>query len=101
MLDNTDSVKKIIYEKMNGFLEPWCYDSYIVQFVEDEFADGMPCEQLYRQVYDANCRLCDRLGVAEDSDVELIIDCLLKIAKQLSMKMYDYGAMQADSLQKP
>ena len=49
--------------------------------VPNIFAKGMPCSQLYEEVYDANCRLCKRLGdVDDDPDVELIINALLQIA---------------------
>ena len=46
---------------------------------------------LYKEVYDANRRICERLWVEEDRDVELIIGNLLKIGEYQSMKMYDYG----------
>ena len=76
---------------MTGF-----YDLKQVQFpeskiVEDEFAEGKPCAELYRRVYEANRRLCQRLGVDEDKDVETIINCMNDISCILAMKMYDYG----------
>lgn len=83
--------KQLIYELMIG-----AYDLEQVQFqeskiVEDEFAEGKPCAELYRSVFEANRRLCERLGVDEDEDVETIINCMNDIAHILAMKMYDYG----------
>jgi hypothetical protein len=46
---------------------------------------------LYQEVFDANQRLCDRLGVNEDKDIELIINSMQDIAKLLAFKMFDYG----------
>ena len=91
---NTDmeKQKQLIYNLMTGL-----YDRRKVQFpecgmVEDEFAEGKPCEELYRRVYEANVRLCRRLGVREDKDVEIIINCMNDISYILAMKMFDYGA---------
>ena len=64
--------KQLIYELMTGL-----YDLEQVQFpesklVENEYEDGKPCSELYGRVYDANVRLCERLGVEEDTDVNII-----------------------------
>jgi len=60
--------------------------------VENLFAIGRECAQLYDQVYAANLRLCQRLGVEEDSDVELIINSLLRIGELVGKRMFRYGA---------
>ena len=83
--------KQLIYELMTGL-----YDLEQVQFpesklVENEYKDGKPCSELYSRVYDANVRLCERLGVEEDADVDIIIDSMNEITRILAMKMYDYG----------
>ena len=59
--------------------------------VENMFADGRTCEELYTAVYEANLRLCERLGMQEDADVELIINSLLQISRLLGLKMFHYG----------
>ena len=59
--------------------------------VENMFADGRTCEELYNVVYEANLRLCERLGMQEDPDVELIINSLLRISRLLGLKMFQYG----------
>ena len=60
--------------------------------VENLFAIGRECEQLYSQVYDANLRLCQQLGVEENADVETIINSLLRICELTGKRMYRYGA---------
>ena len=59
--------------------------------VENLFAVGRECEQLYAQVYDSNLHLCQRLGVEEDADVEVIINSLLRIFELTGKRMYGYG----------
>lgn len=83
--------KQRIYDLMNGalILEQCTYPESKV--VVNEFQDGMPCEKWYAEVYAANRRICARLGVEEDSDIEIMIDRLQKIAEYQCKKMYDYG----------
>lgn len=60
--------------------------------IENAFADGAPCMELYSNAYNAYQRLCDRLGVVdEDDDVEIIFQSLLLISKNLGIKMFRYG----------
>lgn len=67
-------------------------ESYQVPGVENIYADDTPCSKLYHEVYEANIRLCERLEQPEDdSDVELIINNLLEIGKQIGLKMFYYG----------
>lgn len=56
-----------------------------------DFAEGSREEQLYQLVYEAKCRLNERLGTSEDTDIELIISSLLSIAQEVGVKMYRYG----------
>ena len=76
-----------IYDLLTGERFPGVNDPV----VENMFAEGRTCEELYNQVYEANLRLCERLGVQEDADVELIINSLLRISKLLGRKMFQYG----------
>lgn len=81
----------MVYDLMNGSLElDLCTDPE-KELVVDEYAAGSKCDQLYEEVFTANRRICQRLGVEEDKDVEIIIRNLLNIGEHLSMKMYDYG----------
>lgn len=86
--------KELVYLLMNGEIDLSVCPVKESVVVKDEFEEGKPCEKLYGKVYEANLRLCKRLGVEEldDDDVEEIINNCLDIAKHLSMKMYDYGA---------
>ena len=78
----------IVYDLLNGtrIRQPGDPD------VENLFADGGACEVLYDQIYRANLHLCQRLGVAEDPDIETIINSLLCICKLTGKRMYRYSA---------
>ena len=68
---------------------------YVIQNVriENEFEEGKPCSEAYKRVYAANRRLCERLGVDEDTDVEMIIDSMFEITRTVGEKMFEYGAV--------
>lgn len=94
-----EDLKDVIYILMNGEmkLEGECVE--IGKIIPNEFAEGAYCEQLYQKVYDANLRLCEKLGVEESKDVEIIISGLMRIGKHMAMKMYDYGELFAETEQ--
>lgn len=62
--------------------------------VENAFAPGQPCEKLYQQIYDAKCRLCDRLGEEENDDLESILDSFFEINRQMCLRMYRLGCLR-------
>lgn len=93
MKNESTELKKKIYELMTGEVDLEQYPVEESEVVKDEFLKGMPCEEAYRQMYEAKCRLYRRMGVTEEEDVELIINSLLRITEHLSYKMYDYGAL--------
>ena len=68
---------------------------YVIENVriQNEFEEGKTCSEAYKQVYEANRRLCERLGVDEDSDVEMIIDSMFEITRTVGEKMFEYGAV--------
>lgn len=67
-------------------------EHYQVPGVENAFAPNAPCTKLYEQIYQANLRLCKRLGKTEsDPDVELIINNFLEINHHIGLKMFHYG----------
>ena len=68
---------------------------YVIQNVriQNEFEEGKTCCEAYKRVYDANRRLCERLGVDEDPDVEMIIDDMLDITRIVAQRMFQYGAV--------
>lgn len=59
--------------------------------IEDAFATGSECEELYEGVYNANREICKKLGVEESREVENMIWNLDAIQKIIAMKMYEYG----------
>ena len=78
--------KEYIYSSLLGLLtEPHSE-------VEDLFTEGKKCEMLYTKVYDACQRLYERLGNFEDEDVEIIVNAMSEIQKEVALKMYEYGA---------
>jgi hypothetical protein len=83
--------KERIFGLMNGWYN--MNGAFIPEsnMVVNEFADGKTCATLYQEVFDANRRLCDRLGEDEDKDIELMINNMQDITKILAMKMFDYG----------
>ena len=66
---------------------------YVIQNVriKNEFEEGKTCSEAYKRVYEANRRLCERLGVDEDPDVEMIIDSMFEITRTVGEKMFEYG----------
>ena len=68
---------------------------YVIQNVriQNEFEEGKTSCEAYKRVYDANRRLCERLGVDEDPDVEIIIDSMFEITRTVGEKMFEYGAV--------
>lgn len=76
--------EKVYLSMLGELLEP-------MSGVKNAFAPGQPCDVLYQQIYDANRRLCQRLGVEEDADVECIVDCFFEITRELCLRMYRMG----------
>ena len=68
---------------------------YVIQNVriQNEFEEGKTCSEACKRVYEANRRLCERLGVDEDPDVEMIIDSMFAITRTVGEKMFEYGAV--------
>ena len=83
--------KEIIYQIMNGYIDVSTESLPQEIMVQNEFADGKECGQLYNQVYKAKLRLENKLRECDNEDIELIISYMSSIAEILSMKMYDYG----------
>lgn len=69
-------------------------EEYVIPGVHNAFAQGSRCDELYRQIYEANLRLCERLGKTDDDeDVELIINNFLEMNQILCLEMYRYGQL--------
>ena len=77
-----------VYLSLTGELR----EEYAIPGVENAFAAGSRCDELYGQIYEANRRLCERLGKSDDDrDVELIINNFLEMNRILCLEMYRYG----------
>lgn len=92
---NREDLKQTVFDLMNGSINLEEFPTEESQHVENEFEQGKVCATAYQQIYEANQRLCNRLGTDEDKDVECIISNFFDIIHHLSMKMYDYGTYYA------
>ena len=63
--------------------------------VENAFADGARCDQLYQRMHDTAERLCKRLDVEEDRDVETMIGSWMDMMHIVAIKMFEYGVQFA------
>lgn len=76
-------IAELVYESLIGEL------IVPIRDVPNAFAPGSLCEGKYQEMLDAYARLRDRLGVEdEDEDIEIIIDSLLVIQRELCLKMF-------------
>lgn len=82
-----DKIAEMIYDRLLGhnLLEADAYR------VDNLFEEGSPCDGLYQEIYDANLRICQKLGVEEDRDVQTIIDSFWEITKLVGEQMYRHG----------
>ena len=79
-----------VYDTLNGLVS----GEYALPDIENAFADGSECDQLYAELSEAYERLRDRLGVVdEDADVEVIIGNMLAMQHILCEKMFHYGKL--------
>ena len=78
----------LVYDTLADLLVEPCR----VPGVENAFTPGSPCDLLYIQVYKAKQRICHRLDVESDPDVELLIQNLEEISRILGRKMYACGS---------
>ena len=92
--------KEQIYDMMNGFLVEGALSMPEGIVIEDEFAEGKECCLLYESVYQAKQNLCGWLGEDEDRDMEAILSGMERIARLLSLKMYEYGRREAGAVTK-
>ena len=84
-----DKIAEMVYNRLLGhtLLETQAYH------VENLFEEGSHCDALYQDIYDANRRICQRLGVEEDRDIQTIIDSFWEITKLVGEQMYRHGQL--------
>jgi hypothetical protein len=85
--------KKTIYQILNGEISSDVVTIPEELQIEDEFAEGKECCRLYNEIYETKKRLLARLGVEEDTDIEIILRNMETISEILALKMYDYGVI--------
>lgn len=96
-MKNTDlDLKVLIFDLMNGSLDLEQYPVKESKIVKNEFEEGAFCAKAYNQIFDASCRLCRRLGVEEDKDIEIILDNFERIIEHMAVRMYEYGSLFSD-----
>ena len=85
-------IGELVYESLIGEL------IVPLRNVPNAFEEGSVCERNYQEMLDAYARLRDRLGVVdEDADVEIIIDSLLAIQRELCLKIFNLGNILGSS----
>lgn len=90
---NCEEWKNLVYDLVNGTYDLEHYPIEESKYIKNEFAEGEFCAMTYDMVHETKLRIYKKLGVAEDSDVELLIALLEQINHHLAMKMYDYGEL--------
>lgn len=90
---SSDEFKQRIYDLVSGSIDLKKNPLPEGEIVVNEFAEGSPCEEAYKEVFQACERLSEKLGVSfgEDADIECIVDKMFEIQEILCMKMYEYG----------
>ena len=80
-----------VFYTLNGLFIP----EYNIPGVENAFAAGEKCLELYSEARKAYYHICERLGgcIDEDPDGEIIFNNFLDLIKIISLKMYHYGAV--------
>lgn len=87
-----------VYESLTGQALKSCQ----IPGIENAFAQGAYCAELYEEVYNVNIRLCKRLGNnEEDKDVETIINNMMLIQRELCFQMYCLCANLKTQTKKP
>lgn len=95
-LPELTDLRQLIFYLMNGDLDLDHFPVPESQYVENEYAVGKTCNALYDEAYRIKQNLFNRLKSPDDPEVERLMDVLLDIAEQMSMKMFDYGWLFAN-----
>ena len=74
-------IAETVYDSLHGFLVPACS----LPWVEPVFHPGHPSHDSYEQML----QIKDRL--AEDADLDALIDCALAYSKSIALEMFRCG----------
>lgn len=84
--------KEIIYDLMMGYYDLTVFCPSEAAFVENETLPHKAVGELFLAAYAARERLALRLNTdIDDADLIMLIESYEKMAKLLSLKMYDYA----------
>lgn len=87
---------EVIYNIINGFYDRNTFSVSEDIELEEMFQEGSESGQLLEKMYQAKRNLSDKYTEDENVELEIIFDCMEQIMKIVSLKMFDYGKMQAD-----
>ncbi len=86
----TEELLEDIYLSLQGLLTP----EAAVSGVPNLFKAGGFCDAEYAKVQEACGRICTRLGVEEDGDLNQILDSLERIQAALCREMFRLGMLR-------
>ena len=73
-----------VYESMLGLLT----EEYALPDVNNAFVPGSYCDRQYARMREAYERICQRLQVEEDRDLDVMVEAMEKIQKELCRRFY-------------
>ena len=73
-----------VYESMLGLLT----EEYALPDVNNAFVPGGYCDRQYARMREAYERICQRLQVEEDRDLNIMVEAMEKIQRELCRRMY-------------
>ena len=92
-----DSILEDVYYTVTGEIAP----EYRVVGIEDAFSEGGFCDTAWNEMYQARSRIRERLELEEDEDLNIVVDELCSIQKELCLRMFRLGwAMGAVSAER-
>ena len=77
----------VIYDSMCGFLA----EEYAVADVDNAFVPGSYCDRQYARMREAYERICQRMQVEEDRDLNIMVEAMEKIQRELCRRLFHYA----------
>lgn len=69
-----------------------------LDWVENAFSPGSPCFDANEEIWEARLRLCERLGLEDDRDVQILVDNFYDVQEYLCRKMFLYGIVYSQMI---
>lgn len=80
-------ITEAFLKQISKWLYQWNRGSHCCRGeIQDEFLEGRPCEKLHEEVYELKKKICGRLGVEEDKELEQLINLMDDINKNVALK---------------